>query len=50
MTSTSLEHAGESGELCADIALPGVREIILAKTFVTFSKLVHWMIIINGYH
>lgn len=42
VTSTSLEHAGdrESGELCADIALPGVRDIILAKTFVTFSKLV----------
>ena len=39
MTSTSLEHAGESGELSADVALPGVRDIILAKTFVTFSKL-----------
>ena len=39
VTSTSLEHAGESGELSADVALPGVRDIILAKTFVTFSKL-----------
>ena len=39
MTSTSLEHAGESGELSADVALPGVKDIILAKTFVTFSKL-----------
>jgi hypothetical protein len=38
VTSTSLEHAGESGELSADVALPGVRDIILAKTFVTFSK------------